>query len=154
MQPVRGDEKFASSKKDFHAHLRALGLAQAPVGQSRSHLGEEVVLVVGLEDEAVGTGLQPSHHISGIDQGGQEDHRKACEFFCLLDLAAELVAIHLGHDDIADNQGGQALADGGEGFPAIARGGKAIAMLFEDVLQLLGLRGAVLDNEDFHVLGC
>ncbi len=64
---------------------------------------------------------------------------------------AEFVAAHLGHHDVADHEGGDAVADEGKGLAAVARGDVTIAMPLENVFQLLRLRGAILHDEDFDL---
>ncbi len=42
------------------------------------------------------------------------------------------------------------MAASSQGFPAVARGGQMIAVLFERISELLGLSGAILNDENLY----
>jgi len=60
-----------------------------------------------------------------------------------LDSAAQLIAVHLRHDHVADDERGL-LRCAASSASRRSRGGDSVAVLFEDVLQSLRLSCAVL----------
>lgn len=73
---ARGDLMALAAELDLQLLARPLGAAQALVHQEVVDAGAEDVLIVGLDDEIVGAGLQPGQHILRLGERGDEDHRR------------------------------------------------------------------------------
>jgi hypothetical protein len=67
-----------------------------------------------------------------------------------LDAPAQSVAVHLRHDDVADDEGRLETFQGGERFPPIRREGHEIAFAGEKMLQQKRLRRAVFHQENLR----
>src|ERR671930_113344 len=63
---------------------------------------------------------------------------------------AQLIAVHLRHDYVANDERGLAATRGFERQPAVGGAGDVIAMLLEDVLKPFRLRGTVFHDQYFQ----
>ncbi|MCY1540798.1 hypothetical protein D9M68_764570 [compost metagenome] len=135
----------------LHAHLHPLVAAQFEIDQKVTDTRHQVLLVIGFDDEVVGAAGQAMHHIPRIGQAGDQDHREAGGLWIPLELATQFVAIHLGHHDVADDDGRRVLGDTRQGLDPIARDPYPAPGRLEQVLQLGSLGRAVLDYQDFGV---
>ena len=63
--------------------------------------------------------LQAANYIPRVGKRGQQDHWNMGKIRITLDLLAELVAVHLGHEDIADNSGWTVLTHKSDGITAV-----------------------------------
>src|SRR5439155_18299125 len=64
--------------------------------------------------------------------------------------AAQFIAVHFGHDHVADDECGLAVTRRYKCLAAVGGDGYEVVLSFEDVLESLGLRGAVFHDQDFH----
>ena len=110
------------------------------------------MFVIWLEDEVVRAALQSPNHIAGIREGRDKNDRHVTEARVALQPPAELVAVHFGHHHVTDDQGGPALLGGVEGQTTVGGVPDFVALLFEDALQLQGLRGAVFDDQNVDAI--
>ncbi|MDT4821239.1 hypothetical protein FQZ97_544090 [compost metagenome] len=146
-----GDEMPLALQHHLHAHLHPLVGAQFQVHQEVADARHQVLLVERLDDEVVGARSQPMHHVTGIGQRGDQDHRDTLGLGRALDLPAQLVAVHFRHHDIADDDGRPPLGDHPQRLDAIAGDTHPAADRFEHVLQLGSLGRAVLHHQDFSI---
>ncbi len=107
----------------------------------------ELVGVVGLEDEVVGPALQPADDIVRIGQRGDEHHRHVAQAGIGLDAAAQLVAVHLRHDHVADDERRFGSLRCFESEPSVRGDRDLVALPLQDVLQPLRLGRAVLGDQ-------
>ena len=134
LQTIRGDEKLSTGEKYLHPHVRGFRFPQMLIRQDICHPRKQVPFVVGLEDEIVRAGLEALHDVDRIVERGEQDHRHGLQPLVLFEVAAEFIAIHLRHDDIADHEGRTTRGDERQRFPAIARRRIAVLVSVQDVL--------------------
>lgn len=92
--------------------LRALRMkfsAQVPL-----HLGQQSVLVEGLDDEIGGTGLKALDDHVSITMAGNHDDGDRSEVFDGLEAPCRLEAVDVRQIDVHENESGPALAQDGE----------------------------------------
>ena len=126
------------------------------------HVGEKVrlgavrlrdradTLVIRLEDEVIGPALQSADHVLGIGHRGDEDDRDVAKVGVRLDAAGKFVAVHFRHDHVADDECRLELWRHFQRQAAVGGNADFVPLLFENVLQPLGLGGAVFRDQDFH----
>ncbi len=122
LPPVGGNDVILPAEMERQASRRVLAFRPGPVRLHVPDAGQQVLLVIGLGDEVVGAAFQPPDHIPRVGERGQENDGNPAVPFVGLDPAAQLVAVHLRHDDVADDEGGLAHCDGGQRLPAVAGG--------------------------------
>src|SRR6185369_7202844 len=153
---VGGDQVFLTAERDLQSGKVLVLLVMLPVRQYIHYAGEEVFLAVGFGKEVVSAAFQSADNILRVVQRGQEDHRHVAGIVPSLDVASELVAVHLRHDDIADNQSRFLLLDLCKGRAPVAGDRNAVMVLFQNITQLLCLREAILYNQNVltDFIGC
>ena len=67
-----------------------------------------------------------------------------------MDFAAELEAIHAGHEDVGDDQVDLLLGQSFKGFDSVACGERFESRRAQDHIQEVGVLVFVVDNEGFH----
>ena len=82
---------------------------------------DELVEVKRLGDEVVRSGLQAGHLVLDLGPGGQQYDRYSPRGGVALELPAYLVAVHVGHHDVADDEVDVTLAGAGEPAGAVQR---------------------------------
>ena len=133
-------------------HLNAFGRArrgaELGMGQQKPDPLHHLRFAVGLGEKPDRTAFQPFDHIRQINEGGDQEHRAFCQSRLRLDPLAELVAVHLGHVHIADDQRGRIRAHQPERFLAAVRHADRSKMPGKQALQQERLGRTVFDDED------
>src|SRR5579862_975260 len=154
MDPLGSQFVSLAREKNLGSFLAVGGLAQFLVRQDVLDAREQELLVVRFHDEVVRAAFEALEDVLGIGQGCQEDDGEIAGFQAVLYAAAEFIAVHLGHVDVADDHVREARVEALERFGAVARGGDAVTLPFEDVLQFHRLREAVFDDENARHGAC
>lgn len=141
-----GDEMPFTVEYHLHAHLYPFVATKLKIDQKVADARHQVLLVIGLDDKVVGATSQAMHHIAGIGQAGDQNHRNGLGTRAGLELATEFVAIHLRHHDIADDDVRQPLFSQRQGFDPVARHAHLATGRLEQILQLGGLGRAVFGD--------
>jgi hypothetical protein len=99
--------------------------------------------------ERVGASLERTDDVLQAGQPGQQQDGDHGEGGVGLDGAAQRMAVHAGHGDVADDEVGRRGADRRQRRQAVRRHANAKARLaLEHAHQMLGLGQAVLDHQD------
>jgi hypothetical protein len=93
-----------------------------PDGEVGADAGEDFLELEGLGDVVHAAGLEGLHLVAGIAEGTEEDDGDAAEDFVFLEAAAGLVAVHLGHVDVEQDEVGALALGGLEGKGATGDG--------------------------------
>ncbi len=141
---------FLAGQENFHAHLHFLVAAQMEIGKEMVDPRQQVVFVVRFGDEVIGPALEAFENILRVGERRQQDHGYIGQFRVGADAAAKLVTTHFRHVHVGDDEGWLADEHGLKGVPAITHRRYVEVVLLKDVLELLGLCGAVLRDEDFQ----
>jgi len=149
----RGDEVLAAAEIDLHAQLHLAAPAQLEVEQDVFDAREQGPRVIGLADEVVGAGLETMGDVLDAGERGHHDDRNVLEVRVGLDRRAQLIAVHLGHDNVGDHEGRWMGEGGMQCFAAVGRGSDAKAVGFELRLQLCGLGRTVLGDQNLDIAG-
>jgi hypothetical protein len=128
------------------------GLVVALDAQQRPHPGQQLGLVEGLGHEVVGAGLDGQDPLL-VAAGGDHDHGQERGGRVLAQPAADLVAVHLRHDDVEQDQVRAAL--GGQGQRLRARPGAEhpVAAGAEHGVEQADVGRQVVDGEDEGLIG-
>jgi hypothetical protein len=149
---VGGDEQFVDAAPFVRHHLqRPRRIARVASLQDAAHAVAQLVGVVGLGQEAVGARVQAAHDVLQGGQARQQQHGHGGQLRIVLQGAAQRIAIHARHGDVADHQVGRQLVDHAQRVHAVgghAHARRAMRILRQHPGQVLGLRRAVLDHED------
>ncbi|EEF21912.1 conserved hypothetical protein, partial [Ricinus communis] len=149
---VGGDEQFVDAAPLVRHHFqRPRRIARVPSLQDAAHAVAQLVGVVGLGQEAVGARLQAAHDVLQGGQARQQQHGHAGQLRIVLQGAAQRIAVHARHGDVADDQVGRQLAGHAERVRAVrghAHARRAMRVLRQHPGQVLGLRRAVFRHED------
>ena len=109
LQPVVPLGKLGSLALD-----RVVELLDAQQGADTS---QELRLVDRSRDEVVRAGLDGAHLVL-VPRGGEHHHREHLGGGVLAQPAADIVAVHLGHDDVEQDDVGCVVLEPGEGLGA------------------------------------
>ena len=139
-----------AAENDLQAHARLLVLPHLTVDQDELNTAQQLSGLIRLDDEIISAALQTANDIMRIRQGGYQHHRDFGQPGVPFDAPAQLVAVHFGHDHITDDERRSGSLRCFQGHAPVCRGGHGVAVLFQDVLQPLGLSCTVLGNQDFH----
>jgi hypothetical protein len=143
--PLGRDREAASEEEQLQTHARA-GLQPHLAGvEDAAQPRDELVHVVGLAEEVVGAGGQSVDDVERVRQRGQQDDRKVG--IGVLDLPAQLVAVHAGHDDVRQHQVHRTVGKPLQGPPPVLGLNDVKPCAVQAGTQALGLRAAVLDHE-------
>ena len=139
---------------DRHLHLAA-GARRFRLQrrvEERIHAPEKIVGIVGLGDVVVGPGLEAADDVDRVGERREEDQRNRLPRRIGLGDLAELVAVHLRHLDVGDNEIGPLLLEELDRFEAVDRPPDRVARINEALLQHLRLDPAVLGDEDIDTV--
>lgn len=142
---VLGDEQGI----DMAPLLGHHGLRGALPVQQALHALAQLDAVVGLAHEPVGAGLEAAHDVAQVGQRGQQQHRHVRQRGIALERAAQRIAVHAGHGDVADDEVGRRGPRLLQGRQPI--GGHAHAarwVLSQQPGKVLGLGRTVLGHEN------
>jgi len=151
--PLGGDDVPLAAEVDLQRHLHFVVLAQFEIHQQVLDPRQQVTLLVWLADEVVGAAFQATDDVLRVGQGGHQDDRDVLQVRVGLDGLAQAVAVQHRHHHVADDQGRLVLPDRRQGLLAIGCGHDRVAVLLEQVTQLLRLGRAVFGDDDFDVFG-
>jgi hypothetical protein len=113
--------------------------------------GREDIGVEGLDEVARGSELVGELHVGFFGVAARvEDERDALPLGGLVDFAAELEAIHAGHEDVGDDQVDLLLGQSFQAFDAVACREGFESRRAQDHIQKIGVLFFVVDNEGFH----
>ena len=142
----------SSVEDNVHRGSARLRVAHLAIEEHELHAVHQVMLVIRLEDEVVRATLQSPNHIARIGEGGDEDDRHVVEADVGLEATAQLVPVHLWHDHVADHQVRLVPLCGVERQMPVGGVRDLVALLLEDVLELLRLRGTVFHDQNVDAI--
>jgi hypothetical protein len=102
----------------------------------------------GLGDVVVGAQLEAEHLVALLDTARHHDHGDRRRVGVLLEPAADLPAVELGHHDVEQDDVRPGLPGAPEGVGAVGDARHLPAFLRQVVADQLGDVGLVLDDED------
>jgi hypothetical protein len=130
----------------FNGVVVALDADQGP------HPGHQFRLVEGLGHEVVGAGLDRPDLLL-VATGGDHDHGQERRGRVLPQPAAHLVAVHLGHDDVEQDQVGVELPDEPQRLRPGAGRVHPVATRAEHGVNQADIGRQVVDGEDEGLIG-
>ncbi len=117
--------------------------------QQLRHLAHQLRRLEGLAQHVVGLGLRRLLEDAVVDDPGDQEHGHASQPRVTLHEAADLVAVTVGHDDVAHHEVGLLALDLGDGL--VARGGGHHVQLLGDQRPLHHLSHAQCIVDDEHL---
>ncbi len=127
-------------------------MAELMVRKDVPYARQKILLIVRLRNEVIRTALQSLNNVSVIGKRGQKDKWHMSKPLVLLHFPAEFVPIHLRHHDVADGETRHAVSHLLKSIFPVYGNPNRVPLLFEQVFELFGLCGAVLDDVDLHIL--
>ena len=116
--------------------------------EQRRDTSEQVFRFVRLGNVIVRTRLQTLNDVLGRRKRAEQNQRYSLQYRIILDVATELVPVHHGHLDVADDQIGRIFFDQIQRFLAIVAPANVIIRGFEPLDQHLRLNTTVLGDHD------
>jgi hypothetical protein len=89
------------------------------IGEDVLETSQQELPIIWLDDEVIHSTLQVANYIPRVGTRGQQDHWNMGKVRITLDLLAELVAVHLRHEDIADDSGWPMLTHKSDAITAV-----------------------------------
>ncbi len=140
----------------------ALGSSPLPPSldlvEEAPHPGHELLGRERLHQVVVSADLEGVDDVGHAVTLGEDDHRDVARARIVLEVAAELEAVHHRHLDVGEDEIDVAVRHPGEGLRAVADDDDTIAVRLQGEPDHLGLGSAVLGDEDERgggrVLGC
>ena len=114
--------------------------------QDRSHTRYQRGLIDRLGQIFVGPGLEPCDHIPGIGPGRHQNDGHERQLGILLEPAANLDAVDLGHHDVEQDQIRGPFSRGSERFLSVGRLHELIAVWRKPCAENVAVRLAVVDD--------
>ena len=123
-----------------------LGLA----AEAGLHGAQEFGDFKGLGEVVVGAQVHARADVVAGHPGGQEDEGNRAAGLRRAQQLEHLVAVHVGHGDVTDDQRRRIGQRGGQAVPAVARLGDAEPLEIQDLDNLGSQRGVVLHHQDVY----
>jgi len=113
-----------------------------------SHPCQDFLFLERLGDEIHATSLEPKNPIFGIVQRADEDDGDVTRSFILMQLPADLIAVHVRHPDVQQNQRGRSGLRRVDGhLPRFGRS-DPVTLLLQKPGEQLQVRDLVVDDQD------
>ncbi len=141
------DRKAAAEEHDLHAHAQFAASTQPAALEHGVHAFQKLVRLVGLGDEIVGAAFQPADDVHWVTERRQQHDRQTATIDAGLDALAKFVSRHSRHHDVGNHHIERRIDLRQRTFRVVGDDG-VVSALFEHAAQPLGLRGAVLDDEN------
>ena len=125
---------------------RAVGRTAA--ARHRPHARDQLARRERLGDVVVGAQLEAEHLVALVHTPRHHDHGDAAGLGVLLEAAADLPAVELGHHDVEEDHVGLAVPGVAHGIGAVAQDGDVVAFLVEVEADQLRDVLLVLDHQD------
>jgi len=130
----------------FRFPQRRLHLADAQQGLDG---GDQHRRVHGLGEVPVGTALQAAHGVTGMhERRGEVEHEHGRGGRVGLELATDVVPVHVGQGDIEDDEVGSFPPDQGEGLGSRGRLEDAVAGMAENAPHHVAAGLVVVDDDE------
>ena len=107
----------------------------------------DLLRIATLGDEAIGPGLKAAQDVEGLGLAGADHHRDAAEVRVRLDPFAEVEAAVPGEQEIAEHEIESVIGEVLEAALGVGGDRHFEVRILEDQGELLGLGGAVFDDE-------
>src|SRR5262249_51169502 len=128
-------------------HLRS-ALETVALVEHRLHRPEQIAHLERLRDVVVGAELHAVPHLLALLARRQEEEGQRLRLGIAADGLERLVAVHVGHDEIADHQIGAVFLDALETDPPVGRGLDDVTLDLEYARDLVAKRTVVVDQEN------
>lgn len=128
-------------------------LPEALVGDVGADAGQHFVGMERFGHIVDAADFEPPVLLAGRFHHGQEDHRDALGFFVRLEALADFEAVHLGHEDVQQDEIG-VMAEGQIQRALSVLGDDEEIVLFEGLTRMSRLTGSSSTTRTTGLLGC
>ena len=151
LHAIGGNNMFFTPEVYLKTPPGGNGFTKFLVDEDALDARNQKVVFVRFRNKVIRSAFQSSDDIDGIGEGCQEHERRFFEAVLPLDSFAQLKAVHLRHDHIADHEIRNLFFKKRQRLYPVTDHGSPVPVLLQKILQANGLGQAVFNHQDFDL---